>query len=280
MEARAANTRPAYLAVCAMYRDDASYLREWIELHRLVGAERFYLYNNLSTDAHGEVLAPYVEAGTVIVHDVPEPFSVETLMKAAQHCTSEYREDARWVAFLDIDEFLFSPTGRPVSELLREYERWPGVFVQRLQFGTSGHERRPPGLVTESYLRRLDRPWLRWTPGHVKMIVDPARVVSGESPHQFTFTDGFAVDEAMLPVDGSETTRQVSFSRLRINHYVTKSEEEYRAKIALWEKSETRRKWAAAEDERMQRYNEVEDTAITTYAQDLRAALGLDPAAR
>jgi hypothetical protein len=280
MEASGEHTRASYLAVCAMYRDDASYLREWIELHRLVGAERFYLYNNLSTDAHADVLAPYVAAGRVVLHDLLEPFSLETLMKAARHCITEHRGEARWVAFLDIDEFLFSPTGRPVAELLREYEQWPGVFVQRLQFGTSGHVRRPPGLVIESYLRRMDRPWLRWTPGQVKVIVDPARVASCDSPHQFTFTDGHAVDEAMRPVDGSETERQVSFSRLRVNHYVTKSEEEYREKIALWEKSDTRRKWAAAEDERMERYNEVEDTEITSYLPELRAALELDPATR
>ena len=41
-----------YLAVCAIYRNEAPYLREWIEFHRLVGVERFFLYNNESTDDH------------------------------------------------------------------------------------------------------------------------------------------------------------------------------------------------------------------------------------
>src|SRR6185312_2800453 len=36
-----------YLAACAIYRDEAEYLAEWLEFHRLVGFERFYLYNNL-----------------------------------------------------------------------------------------------------------------------------------------------------------------------------------------------------------------------------------------
>ena len=38
---------------------------EWIEFHRLVGVERFFLYDNGSTDDHREVLAPYVEEGIV-----------------------------------------------------------------------------------------------------------------------------------------------------------------------------------------------------------------------
>ena len=50
----------AYLAACTIYRDDAAYLAEWIEFHRLMGVERFFLYDNGSTDDHREVLAPYL----------------------------------------------------------------------------------------------------------------------------------------------------------------------------------------------------------------------------
>ena len=38
--------------------------REWVEFHRLVGVERFFLYNNFSEDNHMEVLAPYIEEGS------------------------------------------------------------------------------------------------------------------------------------------------------------------------------------------------------------------------
>ena len=53
-EAAGARDEPPehYLAVCAIYRDEASYMQEWIEFHRLVGVERFYLYDNNSVDDH------------------------------------------------------------------------------------------------------------------------------------------------------------------------------------------------------------------------------------
>ena len=41
-----------------MFHDEASYLREWIEFHRLVGVERFFLYDHESVDDSREVLAP------------------------------------------------------------------------------------------------------------------------------------------------------------------------------------------------------------------------------
>ena len=104
---------PHYLAVCAIYRDEGSYMREWIEFHRLVGVERFFLYDNRSSDDHREVLAPYVERGEVVVHEVADhDWSQETPQLAAyQHCIAEHAGEARWIAFIDLDEFLFSPTG-------------------------------------------------------------------------------------------------------------------------------------------------------------------------
>ena len=35
----------ARLAACAIYRDEADYLAEWIEFHRLCGFELFFLYD-------------------------------------------------------------------------------------------------------------------------------------------------------------------------------------------------------------------------------------------
>ena len=32
----------SYLSLCAIYRDEARYMREWLEFHRLFGVERFF----------------------------------------------------------------------------------------------------------------------------------------------------------------------------------------------------------------------------------------------
>lgn len=267
-----------YLALATAYRDDAHYLREWLEFHRLVGVERFFLYDNGSTDDHREVLAPYVEEGLAVVHDWPMPVIGDTgrptgLIRAFDDCVERHRDDARWIGFIDVDEFLFSPPGVPVSELLRHYEEAPGVVVHRAEFGTSGHRTRPPGLVTESYLHRsAHRPDSR---AYYKSIVDPSRVVRCVSVHHFDYRDGLAVDEHGRPMRTGIRAEKtfVSFSRLRINHYRTKSEEELRRKWAMWAdtgKSQT--------DEPPRSRVEmsslhVEDETITAYVPALREAL-------
>ena len=53
------------LAITAIAKNEAPYIREWIEFHRLVGVEKFFIYDNESTDNLKEVLKPYIESGIV-----------------------------------------------------------------------------------------------------------------------------------------------------------------------------------------------------------------------
>jgi hypothetical protein len=214
------NNNGAYLAACSCLGYDTAYLLEWIEFHRLVGIERFFLYNNGDREAQRDLLQPYVEEGVVVLYDWA---LFPPQIPAARHCLAAHREDARWIAFFDTDEFLFSPTGMPLPVLLTSYERWPGVGVNGANFGTSGHREKPVGLVIESYLKRL-------ADSHVKLIIDPRRAADCVTPHYFTYKDGYAVDENGYPIVGAQTS-YISFSRFRLNHYFTKSEAEFRTKL-------------------------------------------------
>src|SRR5690349_3747787 len=142
---------PIALAVCAVFRDEARYLAEWVTFHRLQGVERFYLYDNRSSDDWRSELEPEIEAGIVEVQHWPfEPAQ----LGAYQHCLEHHRDDARWIAFIDLDEFLFSPTGRPLPEILRKFDTHPGVVANWRMYGTSGWERAPEGLVIENFVMR------------------------------------------------------------------------------------------------------------------------------
>jgi hypothetical protein len=262
----------AYLTICAVYRNEAPYLREWIEFHRLVGVERFYLYNNRSTDDHLEVLQPYVDAGIVVWEDFPE---FPPQLRVFEACLATHRDDARWIAFIDCDEFLFSPTERSVSEILPEFEQHSAVGVNCLVFGTSGHQTPQPGLVIENYRRRLglDRPRSRV----VKCIVDPTAVIAvGFNPHYFRYgSRGLAVDERHRPYRG-ESTESLSVDLLRINHYFTRSQEERERKLAAPRADAGLMKNPEGVEERDRKLNEEPDETILTFAPALRAALGLE----
>jgi Glycosyltransferase family 92 len=262
-----------YLDVCAIYRNEAPHLREWIEFHRLVGAERFFLYDNGSTDEHLDVLAPYLADGTVVIHDWPSRERPQE--PAYDHCLSTHRDEARWIAFLDLDEYLFSPTLRPLPEVLDGFERYPGVVVNWAMFGTSGHLTPPAGLTIESFDRRKDYP-----PGsleQVKSIVDPSRAAHAVTGHLFTYTEGHAANELHEVVDGP-AARKVAFDLLRINHYAHRSRKEYIEKLARPQVVGTFKQFPPNSlDRRIKRSNAVQDDTIKAYVPALRkrlAALG------
>jgi hypothetical protein len=259
-----------------MYRDDAAYLPEWVEFHLLMGAERVFLYDNGSTDDHREVLAPYVDEGVATVHEWPQPFLRQSgrpraLITAFEHCVHEHAGDARWIAFLDIDEFVFSPAGSKLGEVLRDYEQFPGVVVNRAEFGPSGHATKPEGLVIESYVQRRDvRPdqetWF-------KSIVDPRRVARCLGAHSFIFRDGHPVDEERRRLDMLRYDRRkpVCWSRLRVHHYWSRSEEERLRKATMWQEAGSPRELPQGPVPAAQ--HPVTDDSLVRYGPAVREAL-------
>ena len=139
------------VSLCAIFRDEGEILREWIEFHRIVGVEHFYLYNNFSTDNYKEILAPYIKEGLVTLTDWPYE---RQQMAAYKHCADNYRNDSKWIGFIDLDEFVV-PNGQnqTIYDFLQEFEnKAPFVVIYWRYFGSSGLiERDRSKLVTETF---------------------------------------------------------------------------------------------------------------------------------
>ena len=251
------------LSVCAIVRDEAPYLAEWIEFHRLVGVESFYLYDNGSQDGTEEVLAPYRAAGVVQLKSWPQR---PGQLAAYKDCLAERGAESQWIAFLDADEFLFPTVADDLCSVLAEFEDHPAVAVNWLLFGSSGHRSRPPGLQIEAFTRRAPEGYD--VHRHVKCIVRPERTMEALSPHHFRFAAGaVAVAETGRPVTGP-LAPEISVARLRINHYFTRSLEEAEAKRLRGRADTT----AARSPEDMAAHDrgEVEDLTIRRFVPALR----------
>ena len=87
------------LAIVAILKNEAPYLREWLDYHLLAGVEHFYLYDNDSTDDYDEIIAPYVAAGLV----TNKKFSGGSAQFAAYaDAVLNYRFQCRRMAFIDL----------------------------------------------------------------------------------------------------------------------------------------------------------------------------------
>jgi hypothetical protein len=236
-----------------------------------MGVEEFYLYNNGSTDDWRSVLKQHIATG--IVHVMHWPARRAPQLAAYRHCLAHRRKRPRWIAFIDIDEFLFSPTGRRLPEVLSAFGRQAGVVVAWRVFGTSGWGEQPDGLVTESYLRRAAN--AHFLSHYGKAVVDPRRTVSYvTTPHHFRhyhqtipWRSELAVDEQGRPC----SDRCTSANLLRINHYYSKSEAEA---IARFDRGTLCTDYPLRQrlDPRL---NDVHDDAILRFLPDLREHLGV-----
>ncbi len=291
----------ARLAVCAVFRDEAPYLAEWIEFHRLVGVDHFFLYDDRSRDAGREVLGPYVAGGLVTLEECAMPLASGGQGWAYDDALGRARGQFRWLAFIDVDEFLFSPEQDSLVNVLAAFEAHPGVLVNWQVYGSSGLQRRPDWLVIESFTRRARTEWVRNR--RVKSIVDPSRALRSMGPHFFAYGPGErAVTESHEPAVVAEVSggrrrlrrvlarvpgvevdpyairessiRRVSVARLRINHYAVRSRQEFAEKLARHGDapaggadgtSRLRRGYFAYHDR-----NEVSDPILAAYAPRVR----------
>lgn len=139
------------VSICAIFRDEGEILKEWIEFHRIVGVQHFYLYNNFSADNYKQILDPYIRDGIVTLTDWPYE---RQQMAAYKHCADNYREESKWIGFIDLDEFVV-PNGQNhrIYDFLQSFEnRTPFVVIYWRFFGSSGLINRDRSkLVTESF---------------------------------------------------------------------------------------------------------------------------------
>jgi hypothetical protein len=264
------------LVVCGVFRNDARHLREWIEFHRLVGADKFVLFDNHSVDDYLSVLRPYVESGIVSLHHLPRvrasyPFYRALQLRAYDACVERYRDRARWIACIDPDEFLNPQDRDSIVDLLADYEEHPALAVHWVMFATSGHVLRPDALVLDAYTACAAGGNHR-----VKVIVDPRRTRRFLSPHHAEYVAGAtAVNELGVAVADGES-RPPTVSRIRVNHYYTRSVEDFLAKYVANDGRRTGHKGLVELPHAEREYSSDVDTSIQRFLPRLRTALATE----
>ena len=273
------------LSVCAIFKNEAPYLREWIEFHKIQGVKHFYLYNNQSTDEYKQVLSPYISSKEVTLvewdfgYDYGETESWARIQRGAyNHCLKDFGNSTQWLAFIDTDEFLFCIRGTKLTEFLKGYEKYGGLVANWRLFGTSDVETIPPGRLMIEMLNRCSEK-LHYRNNRVKSIVQPQHVITNVDAHNFMYKKGYpSVNEHFREHDPQYIP--ITHDKIQINHYWTRTEKHFRDhKLASRNKRhsdeslENLKKQAAW-------YNIKHDTTIHQFIPELRRKMKIIPIAR
>lgn len=216
-----------YLSVCAIAKNEGPYFREWIEWYRKMGVEKFFIYDNESQDETREVLDPYIRSGLVDYTFFP---GKKRQLAAYDDCFERHRTETRWLAVLDLDEFVVPVQDKTIPDFLRRMERFSSVEINWLVYGSGGARKREPGTVMERFRCHSlpDHPLNRY----VKSIVDPRRVCTMTGCHEASRVSGKSADSHGNVLKKGFRDRRPQHDVIRINHYAIKSYEEFLQKRA------------------------------------------------
>ena len=200
------------LSVCALFKNEARYIKEWIEYNRLIVVEHFYLFNNESRDRSVDVVMPYVKQGIVTLVDWPDripqdheetagSWALSTQLPAYE-LAAKYLAlgETEWLALIDVDEYLVPVSAGTLSEILDSYEDYPGIRLmsdcfdastidalpkRELLIATSELVAEPPKVLTKSIEKTIFKPdahtTFNWPPFHCNFKDDEIPAQLGRS---------------------------------------------------------------------------------------------------
>lgn len=275
------------LAICAIFKNESPFMREWITYHMLLGVDHFFLYDNESEDRGGSELGTLKDRVTITKWHLRPGQE-----KAYQHFVDQRHSQFEWVAFIDLDEFLYPVDGNSLPESLARYHEYSLVLLNWQMFGPNGdsgvHETRPSGLVIENYTRRL--PWNREPAGeegpfggggihwYPKCIARLRDITGFEgAPHSLK-TSGMTCNALLQPPITQGTRRgypPACSEVLYINHYYTRSREDWNNKLAS-RAGIARSGWHPPDSRFEEFVNDanIEDRSITRFAPAVQELLG------
>jgi Glycosyltransferase family 92 len=268
-----------YLSTATIVRNEARYIREFVAFHRVVGVDHMLIYDDDSADGLHEELRDFIDAGFAEVLPWPRFLHGKNHQYAAyQHAVAYLMNATRWLAMIDADEFLFAPASGELKRELMKREGFAALSVYSRTFGTGGVQ----SLAQDEFV--TERLTARAAVDHIKnrtqrTIVKPEAVEAIRSANTCVLrgTNKLGWDENGVPVlktgEGGHSSDE-----LRINHYFTRTEDDFRAKLSrqyFGKQSLGGTKLAAKTIEGASSLSVEEDLSLHAYLPRLRKAYGL-----
>ena len=238
------------IAICSAVGENALLdIEEWINYYFSIGVEKIYLYDHSKNILElPALLQKYVSFGFVDIYSVAQswkmdidflypgtPLNVRKQAWAATECMRRFRHRHNFMSFIDVDEFIVIRDKSKNSSLplfMLDYIQKVGLSIHWKMFGSSGYLKRPVGGVLENYRYCNNNITLASNiirsnpPGYMKSIFNTNFIDDKVkcNSHVCT-TKGNTYDENM-----STNFSHVTFDRIALHHYRTKSFEDFKMK--------------------------------------------------
>ena len=222
------------LGLAGIVKNEIDGILEWIAYHRVIGVSRFFIADNESTDGTREFLSALSAYGLVEIIDVPTLPNGKPQLPAYASLLNLAKGKCDALAFIDADEFLLPTDGNatilPLMEGIFSDPEVSALALNWANFGSSGELFASDGLVIDRFVRRAKQTFN--VHYHYKTVVRPECGSDFFNPHHVNLKNGRYVtalgkDIVSHERHGAGLTSTVLWEAARVNHYATKSLEEF-----------------------------------------------------
>ena len=219
--------------LCAIVKNENRYIDEWIVYHHSLGFDGILLYDN--NDINGEKLDvseyPYVSVVDYRGEHIVQPENTKMMIfrdgiqeVAYNDCYWKRCGGYDWVAFFDVDEFLFIDSGMTVNGFLSQ-DKFDGVDAIQINWETYGDN---DNVLYEDkpVLERFKTPTVRQLPyiksivrtgnnGYVSLRIHSAEIRNGK----FVYPNGKNTRPLHM--------QDIDYEGARVKHFYTKTIDEW-----------------------------------------------------
>ena len=244
------------LGICLIAKDEREgYLREWLDYHFLAGVDFVCIYDNGSAVPLKSLLS---DIPNIEIVDWPGKY---VQYNAYMNFIERYRHRIKWGAFIDADELIVSRCGN-IKKNLEGHNAFSGLGINWRCFGSNGLIENHTHSQINAFTKRAHD---TFPPNrHIKTIAKLSATTLYLSPHHFAYNAGFCANELGHPCWGP--LANFTAEHIYINHYYTRSFNEYQQKLAKG------RADSAAGRDAFSNYdlNEIEDLTLVNLYKSLK----------
>jgi hypothetical protein len=201
---------------------------EWLQHHVGVGVDLFFVYDNESSPPISEIINKSLFKDRIMVFEAPgRVVQMQSYGRCIEGIKSGSLPLCDWLAVIDEDEFIICENG-DIKKTMEEYAEYSGLVINWRVYGSSGLKCRTPDPQMGKFVHPTSPDnFVNW---HVKSIVNPLKVKRPRrNPHVFRYLEGESVGVDHIPLVG--LWRVPVYKKIWINHYYTRSQEEWATKV-------------------------------------------------
>ena len=213
-------------------KNESKYLSEWIKYYRWLGCDEIFICLHSCSDDSYDVIRSSDQDITIIVETSPE---IGWEIKNDLYLNMVQQSKTDWMFIPDIDEFLYTPNSSIKDYLKKIPSSISAIAIYQNIFGFNGHVKSPEGSVIKNYTKRnadditVSKKYPKFDVPqdlikNIKPIFRRSHVQKINTSHVYDFS-GYLVNEDYSLFSYHKCDRMLN--NIRINHYFTKSREDW-----------------------------------------------------